>query len=162
MNLKSSMLSERSQSQKVMKVKVKSCPTLWDPMDCNLLASSIYGIFQARILEQVAISFSRSSQPSDWTQVSCIVLFSSVQSLSRVRLCDHMICSMPGLPIHHHLLEFTQTHVHRFGDAIQPCSLHAIKLPLKIWCFWTVLLEKTWESLGLKEIQPVHPKGDQS
>ena len=112
MNLKSSMLSERSQSQKVMKVKVKSCPTLWDPMDCNLLASSIYGIFQARILEQVAISFSRSSQPSDWTQVSCIVLFSSVQSLSRVRLCDHMICSMPGLPIHHQLLEFTQTHVH--------------------------------------------------
>ena len=34
---------------------------------------------------------------------------------------------------------------------------------LKNWCFWTVVLEKTLESpLGCKEIQPVHPKGDQS
>ena len=44
----------------------------------------------------------------------------SVQSLSRVRLCNPMVCSMPGLPVHHQLLEFTQTHVHRVGDAIQP------------------------------------------
>ena len=34
---------------------------------------------------------------------------------------------------------------------------------LKNWCFWTVMLEKTLDSpLGCKEIQPVHPKGDQS
>ena len=47
---------------------------LWDPMDCSLLGSSTYGIFQARILEWVAISFSRrSSQPRDWTWVSRIV-----------------------------------------------------------------------------------------
>ena len=46
--------------------------------------------------------------------------FSSVQSLSRVRLCDPMNRSTPGLPVHHHLPEFTQTHVHRVGDAIQP------------------------------------------
>ena len=46
-------------------------------------------------------------------------MFSSVQSLSRT-LCDPMNCSMPGLPVHHQLLEFTQTHVHRVGDAIQP------------------------------------------
>ena len=46
--------------------------------------------------------------------------FSSVQSLSRVQLCDPMNRSMPGLPDHHHLLGFTQTHVHRIGDAIQP------------------------------------------
>ena len=31
-----------------------------------------------------------------------------------------MDCSTPGLPVHHQLLEFTQTHVHRVGDAIQP------------------------------------------
>ena len=31
-----------------------------------------------------------------------------------------MDCSTLGLPVHHHLLEFTQTHVHRVGDAIQP------------------------------------------
>ena len=46
--------------------------------------------------------------------------FSSVQLLSRVRLCDPMNRSMPGLPVHHHLPEFTQTHVHRVRDAIQP------------------------------------------
>ena len=49
----------------------QSCPTLCDPMDCSLPGSSIHGIFQARILEWVAISFSRRSfQPRDWTQVS--------------------------------------------------------------------------------------------
>ena len=46
--------------------------------------------------------------------------FSSVQSLSRVQLCDPMNRSMPGLPVHHQLPEFTQTHVHRVCDAIQP------------------------------------------
>ena len=50
-----------------------SCPTLYDPMYCSLPGSSIHGIFQARILEWVAISFSRGSpQPRDWTRVSCI------------------------------------------------------------------------------------------
>ena len=48
------------------------------------------------------------------------VQFSSVQSLSRVRLCDPMNRSTPGLPVHHHLPEFTQTNVHQVGDAIQP------------------------------------------
>ena len=43
-------------------------------MDCSLPGSSVHGIFQARILEWVAIFFSRrSSPPRDWTQVSCIV-----------------------------------------------------------------------------------------
>ena len=51
----------------------QSCPTLCDPMDCSLRGSSVHGIFQARILEWVAISFSRgSSQPRKWTQVSHI------------------------------------------------------------------------------------------
>ena len=45
------------------------CPTLWDPMDCKPLGSSARGILQARILEWVAISFSRESS---WTWVSCI------------------------------------------------------------------------------------------
>ena len=58
------------------KVKVKvaqSCPTLCDPMVCSPPGSSVHGILQARILEWVAIPFSRgSSQPRDGTQVSCI------------------------------------------------------------------------------------------
>ena len=50
----------------------QSCPTLCNPMYCSPPVSSIYGILQARILEWVAISFSRgSSWPRDQTQVSC-------------------------------------------------------------------------------------------
>ena len=47
------------------------------------------------------------------------VQFSSVAQ-SCPTLCDPMNRSMPGLPVHHQLPEFTQTHVHRIGDAIQP------------------------------------------
>ena len=47
------------------------CPTLCDPMDCSPPSSPVHGIFQARILEWVAISFSReSSQPRDGTSIS--------------------------------------------------------------------------------------------
>ena len=47
-------------------VVAQSCPTLYDPMDCSLQGSSVSGIFQARVVEWVAISFSRgSSQPRD-------------------------------------------------------------------------------------------------
>ena len=50
------------------------CPTLCNPMNCSLPGSSVHGIFQARILEWVAISFSRgSSQPRDRTLVFCVV-----------------------------------------------------------------------------------------
>ena len=53
------------------------------------------------------------------TQDKAIV--SSVQfSLSAcLTLCDRIYCSMPGLPVHHQLQEFTQTHVHHVGDAFQ-------------------------------------------
>ena len=47
------------------------CPTLCDPVDCSLPGSSIHGIFQARVLEWTAISFSRGSfRPKDRTRVS--------------------------------------------------------------------------------------------
>ena len=53
--------------------KLQSCLTLCDLMDCSPPGSSVYGIFQARILEWVAISFSRgSSRLRDWTCVSYI------------------------------------------------------------------------------------------
>ena len=47
------------------------------------------------------------------------VQFSSVTQ-SCPTLCDPMNCSTPGLPVHHQLPEFTQTHIHRVSDAIQP------------------------------------------
>ena len=120
-------------------VSVQSCVTLCETMDCSPSGSSVHGIVQARILEWVAMpSFRVSSQPRDWTHipwVSCTAgrfftpeqlgkllkrfQFSSVVQ-SCPTLCDPMNCSTPGLPVHHKLLEFTQTHAHRVGDAIQP------------------------------------------
>ena len=51
----------------------KLCLTFCDPMDCSLLGSSVHRVFQARVLEWVAIPSSRgSSWPRNWTSVSCI------------------------------------------------------------------------------------------
>ena len=50
---------------------------------------------------------------------SASVQFSSVTQ-SCLTLCDPMNCSMPGLPVHHHLPEFMHTHIHRVVDATQP------------------------------------------
>ena len=47
------------------------------------------------------------------------IQFSSVTQLCPA-LCNPMDCSMPGFPVHHQLLELTQTHIHQVGDAIQP------------------------------------------
>ena len=47
------------------------------------------------------------------------MLYNSVAQSYPV-LCDPMICSTLGFPVHHQLLELAQTHVHRVGDAIQP------------------------------------------
>ena len=57
-----------------MKVKsesevAQSCPTLSDPMDCNLPGSSAHGIFQARVLEWGAIAFSDRNQKKKYIQV---------------------------------------------------------------------------------------------
>ena len=51
----------------------------------------------------------------------------SLLTQSCLTLCDPMNCSMPGLPVHHQLLEFTQTCVHWVGDAIQP--FHPLSCP---------------------------------
>ena len=81
------------------------CPTLCDPMDCSLPGSSIRGILQARVLEWVAISFSRrSSQPRDRTRVShiagrCFTIRVSKVTQSCPTLCDPVGCSLPGSSI---------------------------------------------------------------
>ena len=66
-----------------------------------------------------------------WVHVLTQTPFSSVQfssvAQSCLTLCNLMNCSTPGLPVHHHLPEFTQTHVHRVGDAIQPS--HPLSAP---------------------------------
>ena len=93
-----------------MKVKsesevTQSCLTLSDPMDCSLPGSSVHGIF-----------------PGKSTGVGCHCLLHQFSSAAQScpTLCDPVNCSTPGLPVHHQLPEFTQTHVHRVGDAIKP------------------------------------------
>ena len=109
---------------------LQSCLTL-----CNPMHYSPPGILQARILERVAMPSSRGSfQPRNPTEVFCTAggffttkppwkffgyCHCSVTQLCPA-LCDPVDCSMPGFPVHHQLLELTQTHVHRTGDAIQP------------------------------------------
>ena len=70
-----------------------------------------------------------NSNMTDINSITSIIIlhisgFSSVQFSSVAQscptLCDPMNRSLPGLPVHYQLLEFTQTHVHRVGDAIQP------------------------------------------
>ena len=114
------------------------CLTLCNPMDDSPPGSCVHGILQARILEWVAIcqywkipgdlpnpgmeprSPAFQADPIHFPNIP----FSSVQSSSVAQscltLCDPMNHSMPGLPVHHQILEFTQTHVHRVSDAIQP------------------------------------------
>ena len=83
--------------------------------------------FECRDLEGVHYTFYISSYFSinpGWWYWYPPGLFSSVQFSCSVmsNLYDPMNHSTPGLPVHHQLPEFTQTHVHRVGDAIQPWS----------------------------------------
>ena len=63
---------------------------------------------------------------TDVCETASVQLNSVTQSCPT--LCDPMDCSTPGLPVHHQLPEFTQTHVHRVGDGIQPS--HPLSSPL--------------------------------
>ena len=67
------------------------------------------------IQREVIIPRQCGSRPQTYSSVQ----FSSVPQLCPT-LCNPMDCSTPGLPVHHQLLEFTQTHVCWVGDAIQP------------------------------------------
>ena len=59
-----------------------------------------------------------AGNPHAWGEFSSVQFSSVAQSCPT--LCSPMNCSTSGLPVHHQLPEFTQTHAHRVGDAIQP------------------------------------------
>ena len=100
--------------EKVKVLITQSCRTLFDPMNCSLPSSSVHGILQARIVEWVAISFSRGfSWRRDRTQVSCIAgrfftteppgnPFSCIEFIAQScpTLCDRMDCSLTGSALH--------------------------------------------------------------
>ena len=83
------------------------CPTLCDPMNCSLPGSSVHWIFQAIVLEWIAISFSRgSSQHRDQTWIKGLtkiknhLVKESEVAQSCPTLCDSMDCSLPGFSFH--------------------------------------------------------------
>ena len=70
--IKRCLLLGRKAMTNLVTLVTQACLTLWDPMDCSPLGSSVHGLLQARILEWVAISFSReSSQVKDRKWFSC-------------------------------------------------------------------------------------------
>ena len=108
---------------------LQSCPTLCDPIDGSPPGSPIPGILQERTLEWVAISFSNAwkwkvkvkSLSRVWLLVtSWTAAYQAPPSMGFSRQEYWNGLPLPGLPVHHQLLEFTQTHVHRVIDAIQP------------------------------------------
>ena len=131
-------------------------------MDCSPPGSSVHGIFQARVLEWVAISFSmRSSWPRNWTWVShiigrCFTIWATrdEQPRQHIKKQRHDFANKgPSSQSY----GFSNSHIWMWELD------HKESWALKNWCFRTVVLEKTLESpLDCKEIQPVHPKGDHS
>ena len=80
---------------------VAQCPTLYDPNDYSPPGSSVHGILQARMLDWVAIPFSRGSSWSrDQTRVSCIACICAKSLQSCPALCDPVNSSLPGFSIH--------------------------------------------------------------
>ena len=71
----------------------------------------------------------KSKKGNRYPGIRSTVQFSSVAQLC-LTLCDPMNRSTPGLLVHHQLLEFTQTHVHQVGDAIQPLSSSSLLPPI--------------------------------
>ena len=95
-----------------------------------------------------------------WHWYACLIIkhhtsikvcwYSVTQSCPTV--CDPMDCSMPGFPVPHYLPEFTQTHVHWLGDAIQPT--HPVSLLL--------LLPSVFSSIRVFSNEVTHASGGQS
>ena len=123
------------QCMKVKSEVAQSCLTLSDPMDCSPPGSSIHGIFQARVLEWDATAFS-NDQPR--------------QHIKKQR---HYFVNK-GLSSQGY--SFSSSHIWMWELDYKE------SWAAKNWCFWTVVLEDSWEFLDCKDIQPVHPKGDQS
>ena len=118
----------------------QSYPTLYDPMDCSLPGFSVYGIFQARVLEWVVISFSKeSSRHRDRTLVSHIASRHFIYHLSHQRspslkasvywilktLCHFVLITTQDRYYYHPLWEITVM-------SLDPLAL-SICIPFDLW-----------------------------
>ena len=75
--------------------------------------------FWSKMWESLLKAISNQREDNLFLAVTHLVQFTSVAQ-SCLTLCDPMNCNMPGFAVHYQLLEFTQTHVHWAGNAIQP------------------------------------------
>ena len=126
------------------------CPTLCDPIDCSLPGSSVHGIFQAKILEWVAISFSRiSSQPRDWNWISrivnrCFTIWATREPFILVGLRTHLSTTEGfWLKVCLFLSSFTVVFSNWFCKLYlisQTTHLHGVKKV--IWAFQVALVVK--------------------
>ena len=118
----------------------QSCPTLWDPMDCSLPGPSVQwnspsqntGVGSHFLLQGIFTTEASNSclLHCRWILYHLSHLQFSSVAQSCLTLCDPMNRRTPGLPVHHQLPEFTQAHVHRVGDAIQPSHPLSSPFPL--------------------------------
>ena len=115
-------------------VHPQSCPTLCNPMDCSLRGTSVHGVFQARVLERVAISF--------MTNLEHVLKSRDITLLTKVHLVKAMVFPVVMYGCESWAIKKAE---HRRIDAFE------------LWC-WRRLLRVP---LDCKEIQPVHSKGHQ-
>ena len=80
-----------------------------------------------KLMIEVGRGMPKTKNSREGGNINMFVQFSSLQSLRHVWLRDSMNCSMPGLPVHHQLPEFTKTHIHWVADAIQ--ASHPLSSP---------------------------------
>ena len=116
------------------------CPTLCDPVDCSLPGSSVHWIFQAIVLEWIAISFSRGSyQHRDRTQVSCIAgrfftVWATREALSKFQFSSVQLSSVVSDCLG----------LHESQDAWPPCPspthrVHTNSCASSQWCHPAIL-----------------------
>ena len=98
------------------------CPVAKHVWILQSLNSNLHIFSRESYLKSTEICTSSPHPSSYLSHLSALSTFSQFSSVvqSCLTLCDPMDCSTPGLPVHHQLPEFTQTHVHWVGDTIQP------------------------------------------
>ena len=132
-------------------------------MDCSTPGSSVHGILQARILEWVAISFSRGSfRPKDQIQVSCIAnrfftvwAFREAQDIPR-QYTKEQRHHFANKGLYKERYGFSSRHVWMWKWAIKEAECQRIDI-FELWC-WRRLLRVPWHRV----IKPINPKGNRS
>ena len=175
------LLGRKAMTNLAADKSLQLCPTLCDPIDSSPPGSSIPGILQARTLEWVAISFSKAcmhakllqSRPTLCNPMDSTPPDSSVRGILPARILDWVAISFSNDKLRQHIKKQRHYFANK-GPSSQSYGFSSSHVGmweldskenwvLKNWCFWTVMLEKNLESpLDFKEIQPVHPKGNQS